>query len=82
MKLLAGIACVALLLGGCQSTSKSAASPGMINSTCPFSGGQVGPGAVTADWKGETVGFCCGGCAARWHAWSDDQRDDYIAAQQ
>jgi len=82
MKTIATSVCASLLLVGCQSSTKSAAAPGMINSTCPFSGNPVGAGAATADWQGQTVGFCCAGCASRWGGWSNEQKNDYVSAQQ
>lgn len=83
MKTLAMLAAATILFAGCQSTGSSSAkaSPGMINDGCPFSGKPVGEGAPTASWGGETVGFCCGGCARRWNGWSDEQKDGFVAGQ-
>jgi hypothetical protein len=54
----------------------------MLNATCPFSDQPVGEGAPSSDWDGETVGFCCAGCAMRWDAWTDEQKNNYVIAQQ
>jgi hypothetical protein len=83
MKLFAAIAATTFIFAGCQSTgsSNSKAAPGTINDGCPFSGKPVEEGSTTADWDGESVGFCCGGCAKRWNGWSDEQKNDYVAAQ-
>ncbi len=84
MKAILIVATTALMLGGCQSGSKSTAkaAPGMLNATCPFSDQPVGEGAPSSDWDGETVGFCCAGCAMRWDAWTDEQKNNYVIAQQ
>ncbi len=81
MKTLAIIASATLLLAGCNASSKSTAAPGMINSDCPFSGQPVGQGAPTSEWNGDTVGFCCAGCAMRWDNWTDEQKDAFVSAQ-
>jgi YHS domain-containing protein len=43
------------------------AKPVAINKSCPVSGVDVDP-AVTSDYKGELVAFCCGKCKARFDA--------------
>ena len=83
-KLLVGIGIAAMLSwGGCQSAPqvKERGATGMVNQKCPLSGNPVGAGAPTANWHGDTVGFCCGGCLAGWDQWSDAQRDRFVAAQ-
>jgi len=84
MKTLFVCVTTAMLLAGCQSGPKStdAASPGMINDGCPFSGEPVGDGAPTAAWNGNTVGFCCAGCVKRWDGWSEEQKNGFVSAQQ
>lgn len=62
-----------LVMAGCQnneSTTKqaSAASPGMVNSTCPMSGKPLKAGCPTSTWDGETVGFCGPGCKTTFDA--------------
>ncbi|MDP7028620.1 MAG: hypothetical protein QF733_00175 [Phycisphaerales bacterium] len=81
MKICTVLASATLLLAGCQTSSKPAAAPGMINGTCPFSSQPVGEGAPTAEWNGDTVGFCCAGCAMRWDGWTDEQKDAFVSAQ-
>jgi hypothetical protein len=84
MKARITVATATLALGGCHSGSKAPAkaAPGMVNATCPFSNQPVGAGVPTADWGGETVGFCCAGCVTRWDGWTDEQKRDYVSAQQ
>ncbi len=71
-----------LLLVGCNPSRTSSATPGMVNTACPFSGQPVGAGAPEAQWNGDTVGFCCAGCAMRWDGWSDERKDAFVSAQQ
>ena len=41
-----------------------------VNDRCPITGKAVDPAKVPADltreFKGQKVGFCCGGCPATW----------------
>ncbi len=41
-----------------------------VNVRCPIMGGRVDPARLTAaltrDFDGRTVGFCCGGCPDQW----------------
>jgi hypothetical protein len=34
---------------------------------------------VTAEYKGQMVGFCCAGCQAKWAKATDAQRDAMLA---
>ena len=46
------------------------AAEGVVNDRCPVMGGKIDPGKVpaglTREFKGQKVGFCCGGCPATW----------------
>jgi YHS domain-containing protein len=55
-------------------------SMGAMNDKCPMSGMAVNKSAPTATYNGKTVGFCCGGCAAKFNALSDADKDKKIAA--
>ena len=82
-----GVIGVALLVGGCgkceqADTTKSddaAAAGGVVNTVCPMMGTTIDPAKVpenlTRKWKGQTVGFCCGGCPADWDKLSDEAKD-------
>jgi hypothetical protein len=35
--------------------------------------------AVTTQWRGQTVGFCCSGCPKQWEKMSDAQKDAALA---
>ena len=87
-----GIALVAALalVGACQNKEKTAAAPaasnntavrmGAVNDRCPISGMAVNPNTKTEAYKGDTVGFCCGMCQAKWDAMSPAEKDKFIAA--
>lgn len=79
MKMLGVCVVTALVCFGCQSGPKPA--PGMVNSGCPFTGSPVGEGAATAEFEGQTVGFCCPGCKVRWDGWSDEQKRGFVEGQ-
>lgn len=74
----------AALLVGCESTQdadvSSSVAPGMINDSCPLTGGPVNPDANTASTDAGTVGFCCNGCASKWDGMSQADRDAKLAA--
>lgn len=46
-----------------------------VNKTCPVKGTPIKPG-ITAEYKGKTIGFCCGGCKSQFTA-----NPDAIAAK-
>jgi hypothetical protein len=62
-------ACVAFLgllaFAGCAG-QKQVATPGLLNSKCVVSGEPLGADAVTADYMGGKVGFCCDKCATKF----------------
>ena len=63
-------------VGGCSCCDKdaaAAASPGMMNTTCPYSG-KTANASITADYQGGKVGFCCAGCKEHWGKDDDTAR--------
>jgi hypothetical protein len=71
----------AMSLAGCQSASKGG-SMGLVNSRCPMmpNCGTKPSVANSVDYKGQKVGFCCGGCIGEWNQLSDSERDAKLAA--
>lgn len=75
---------------GCCPTSQNAPAPadkapaagGTVNDRCPIMGGAIDPAAVPANltrqFKGQKVGFCCGGCPAAWDKLSDDEKQSKL----
>ena len=92
MMMAAALCSFALLMTACESAEKTeeaeggaggattAPSPGMLNTACPVSGMPVDPDAPTVDYAGGKVGFCCGGCPARWEAMSEADKEKMAAA--
>lgn len=71
-----------LALAGCSSAEKSAPAAGAlapVNSACPYSGGKV-KNDVTSEYKGQTIGFCCAGCKAKFDG-GDDTAKAAISAK-
>ncbi|MBX3463157.1 MAG: hypothetical protein KF830_08295 [Planctomycetes bacterium] len=52
------------LLGGCAQQQATPA-PGLLNSTCAISGEPI-DAAITSDFQGGKVGFCCEKCQSKW----------------
>jgi hypothetical protein len=50
-----------------------------VNTRCPIMGGKVDPEdtpeKLTRRFKGQTVGFCCGACPAKWDELSEKQKE-------
>ena len=82
--LLAGAAVV-----GCTKPSENAVAPAtadsiesttvsFANTKCPIMGGK--PNAdLTAQYEGETIGFCCDGCPEKWAALTAEQQAEKFA---
>ena len=51
----------------------------MVNQTCPLMGGDVDP-AITTEWNGKTVGFCCAKCIPEWNEMTEEQKAEKLAA--
>lgn len=83
MKLFRSLAILAatttvLTLGACQSAEKThAAAPGVLNSTCPFSGEAV-DNNITTDYQGGKVAFCCNGCKGKWEKANDQAKAEMM----
>ena len=73
-----------IALPGCNKETKaepkSTASMGAMNDRCPLTGAAVNKSAPTANYHGKTVAFCCGGCAAKFDAMTDSEKDKKLAA--
>lgn len=75
------------LVAGCdknksdgQAASGQNASMGVVNAKCPMQpNSAVNPGAPTAEWQGQKIGFCCPGCANAWSKLDDTQKADRLA---
>ena len=48
-----------------------------INSVCPISGGQI-DGESFVSYNGKQIGLCCGGCGAKFTAWDDDRKKEFV----
>ena len=71
----------AMSLAGCQSAGKGG-SMGLANSRCPMmpNCGTKPSVANSVDYKGQKVGFCCGGCIGEWNQLSDSEKHAKLAA--
>ena len=81
----------ALLLAafvGCSSNSQSPQNDAataesvevtLVNSVCPMMGGPVDK-AVTVEWNGKTVGFCCADCIPGWNKLSEEEKVAKLAS--
>ena len=71
---LGAAAAVSLLFSACQSTSTAAADPAgeaTVNAVCPIVPAHDVDPAVTVDYRGNKVGFCCSNCIGKWEALDD-----------
>ncbi len=50
-----------------------------VNTKCPIMGSDVDP-AVTTEYNGQTVGFCCAGCIGKFNKLSDAEKAEKLAA--
>jgi hypothetical protein len=57
--------------------------PTFVNAVCPMMGSPIKPEKVTAgltrEYKGQKVGFCCGGCPEAWDKLTDVQKEEKLA---
>ena len=63
---------------------KAASAAGAIaNARCPIMGSKLNPSKVPANltrvYKGKKIGFCCGGCPAKWDKLSDSERKEKLS---
>jgi len=58
----------------------SAQKPGsaMVNARCPIMGGKP-TAALTRDYNGQKVGFCCAMCPGQWDKLTNAQKDAKLA---
>lgn len=56
----------------------------IVNARCPIMGSKIDPAKVPASlirtFNGQKVGFCCGGCPAKWDKLSDDEKTAKLKA--
>ncbi len=52
--------------------------PQFANTTCPIMGSRIVPERVTAaltrEYKGQKIAFCCPGCPEKWDALSEQEK--------
>jgi hypothetical protein len=81
-------ALIATSLTGCKGSEKAdakadaapKASMGVVNSKCPMMTSHPAGTKVTADFKGQKVGFCCAGCLPAWNKLTDEQKAEKLNA--
>ena len=61
------------------SDEASATQVSMVNTACPFTGGDV-DAAQTVAYKSGTVGFCCGSCIGKWEKLTDEEKTQKLAS--
>lgn len=70
----------------CKAAMKAAGSEkgAVVNDHCPIMGTKLDkdkvPEKLTRTFKGKTVGFCCGGCPAKWDKLSDEEKQKKLDA--
>jgi hypothetical protein len=83
------LACSMILaMGGCADQQKTEAQPAMamspagtVNYYCVMNpDDKVEVNSPTTTWRGEKIGFCCGGCVGKWNKMTDAQKDAAVAA--
>ena len=73
-----GIGCLAVPAPA-QPTVTTAPATEAINTTCPISGEPI-DGQTFLTYEGKTIGLCCGGCNARFSAWDNGRKDQFVLA--
>ena len=51
-----------------------------VNQYCPVVLADTVDPAITVDWKGQKVGFCCAECPPKWAKMTPAQKDSALAA--
>jgi hypothetical protein len=83
------LACVLVVgLTACKEEKNAGGEAGKtvacVNGACPITGNPIDPAKVpvslTRDFKGQKVGFCCGGCPGPWDKLTDEQKTAKLAA--
>src|SRR6056297_414456 len=79
-----------IVLVGCQPQEEAPVEPtatpeteatsvSFANTECPIMGGEPSP-ELTAEYKGQTIGFCCDGCPQKWAKLSAEEKAEKFAA--
>jgi len=50
-----------------------------INDVCPIMGEPIEEGAMTTEYKGHTIAYCCPMCDAKWKKLSEGEKDAFVA---
>ena len=50
-----------------------------VNKVCPMSGNALESVAATREFKGQTIGYCCGGCGNKWDNKTDEEKMALLA---
>ena len=57
--------------------------PEFVNTKCPMMGGKINPEkvteALTREFNGQTIAFCCNGCPGMWDRLQDDEKQAKLA---
>lgn len=65
-------------------TATKPAAGGVVNTRCPIMGSKIDPAkvpaALTREFKGRKVGFCCGGCPVAWDKLTDAEKQAKLDA--
>jgi hypothetical protein len=66
-----------------MASTQPAATAKCVNARCPILGEAINPDktpdALTRMYKGQRVGFCCGGCPETWDKLTDADKDAKLA---
>jgi YHS domain-containing protein len=69
------------LLSACAQQQDAAAAPAACaNGICPVSGEAVDASGPTSTVQGQTIGFCCEKCLAKFEAMDDGKKQAAVAA--
>jgi hypothetical protein len=89
----ASLVLAAACLCGCNNTAKTheeeckvvkadaatIKSMGIVNTKCPIMAEDALDPAVTVNYNGKKVAFCCAGCINKWNAMTDAQKAEKLA---
>jgi len=73
-----------MMSGTCSPTMGGATTEpaAFINTKCPIMGGKIDPAkvtpALTREYKGQKIAFCCSDCPAAWDKLTDAQKDEKL----
>ena len=77
MKILLCISALSIFLSSCGVSS--AHSGHAKNDKCPITGKAISASDPTVSFDGDTIGFCCNGCVARFSAMPYSQKKITVA---